>query len=917
MLGANSDSWREVSPYLEEALAIADAERDAWLERLRAQNPSLVASLEILLHEHRKLEQAGFLERNPVPVSLNGSHIGQQIGAYTAISLIGEGGMGSVWLAERSDGRFERRAAVKFLSLALTSRGSAERFEREGSILGRLAHPNITELLDAGVSAEGQPYLILEFVEGEPIDVYCDRKALDVKERVRLFLDVLAAVAHAHANLVVHRDIKPSNILVGNGGVVKLLDFGIAKLLEDETQTAGVTLLTRESGAALTPRYATPEQLTGGPITTATDIYSLGVLLYVLLTGHHPARGSAQSTADLVKSIVQTEPMRMPDVVRTETGDTGTAAEIAGKRSTTPEKLIRALGGDLDVIIRKALKKDPQERYSSATAFAGDLQRYLSNDPISARPDTLAYRAAKFVRRNCLAVTLTGIACLASIAGLLGTITQARTARAQRDFALTQLARAEAINDLNGFVLSDAAPSGKSFSVNELLQRAEHIVDRQQGDSSSRVELLISIGRQYWSQDEDARARAVLEKGYRLSRELSERSTRARASCAFATALARSDEPARAEALIEEGLGQLPNEPQFTLDRVFCLLRGSEVARENYVKQKAVSRVEAAQALLQKAPFRSEVLEMRALMDLAESYRMAGSYLQAVAAFERAARMLPTLGYDDTQTAGTLFNNWALTLDSLGQPIRAEKIYRRAIAISQDSQGEASVSPMLLINYARALRELGRLKEAEDYAERGSAKAERAGDHVVVRQSLLLLASIYRSRGNLVYAGQVLSKAEEQFKRDLPAGHIGFAALLLQRALLAQAQGDLPRALQFSNEAVAMVEALSKSGRGSADYLPDVLLPRSRVELELHRPVEAEADAARALQMLEHAAQPGTFSSAVGRAYLLLARAQEAQGKRNEARSALRPALEHLQNALGPDHPDTQSAHKLVSQLDL
>lgn len=823
--------------------------------------------------------------------------------------------MGSVWLAERSDGRFGRRAAIKFLSVALTRRGSAERFRREGAILGKLAHPNITELLDAGVAADGQPYLILELVEGEPIDVYCDRRALDIEARIRLFLDVLAAVAHAHANLVVHRDIKPSNVFVRNDGVVKLLDFGIAKLLEDETQASGATMLTREGGAALTPQYATPEQLTGGPVTTATDIYALGVLLYLLLTGSHPARGGAQSTADLVKMIVQTEPLRLPEAIRTNLAEGKAAAELAAKRDTTPDRLMKSVSGDLDVITSKALKKNPKERYSSVAIFADDLHRYLTNQPISARPDALAYRAKKFVRRNRVAVMLGTIACVASIAGLLGTITQARTARAERDFALSQLARAEAINDLNGFVLSDAAPSGKAFSVNELLGRAEHVVERRQGDATSQVELLISIGRQYWSQDEDREARAALEKGYRISRNLSELSIRARASCAFASALARSNESTRAEALIEEGLAGLPDEPQYTLDRVFCLLRGSEVARENGIEKKAVPRVEEAQKLLERASFRSDLLKMRVLMDLAESYRTAGRYLDACAAFERVAQMLSTLGYDDTQTAGTVFNNWALTLNGLGQPLKAERIYRRAIAISEDNQGEESVSPMLLINYSRALRDLGRLKEAKDYAERGSAKAERAGDEIVVQQSLLLLGSIYRGLGEFTDAGRALSRAEGQLRRSLPPGHVAFASLLMQQALLAQAQDDLPRALQLSSRAVSISEAIAKTGREGGDYLPDVLSSRSNVELDLHRPAEAEADAARALRTLQHAAQPGMFSSTIGTAYLLLGRAQEAQGKRDAARSSLQSALQHLQAALGASHPDAQAAYKLVSQL--
>ena len=269
------------------------------------------------------------------------------------------------------------------------------------------------------------------------------------------------------------------------------------------------------------------------PVTTATDVYALGVLLYLLLTGQHPAGAGPHSPADLVKAIVDTEPLRVSDVVarRPRSGERTTNA---ARRATTPDKLRRLLRGDLDTIVAKALKKNPQERYASVTAFADDLRRYLKHEPISARPDTLAYRTAKFVRRNRTAVALAALAFLAAVAGVVGTLIQARTARAQRDFAFRQLSRAEAINDLNSFLLSDAAPSGKPFTVDDLLARAEHIVERQPGEDTIRVELLIAIGRQYTVQDEYAKARRLLEEAYRLSRALPERSTRAMASCALA-----------------------------------------------------------------------------------------------------------------------------------------------------------------------------------------------------------------------------------------------------------------------------------------------------------------------------------------------------------------------------------------------
>ena len=273
------DQWLALSPYLDTALDMSTEERGTWLSSLRQGNPALADQLEILLENHRALLDEGFLESSPVGLEGRWDLAGQTLGVYTLVSQIGQGGMGSVWLAERNDGRFERQVAVKFLNLALMGQSGEERFRREGKILALLVHPHIAELVDAGVLPTGQPYLVLEHIEGDQIDRYCDLKRLDIRERIGLFLDVLDAVARAHANLIVHRDLKPSNVLVRHDGQVKLVDFGIAKLLEGKEQPAA-TQLTVEGGRAMTPECAAPEQLMGGVITTATDVYALGVLLY-------------------------------------------------------------------------------------------------------------------------------------------------------------------------------------------------------------------------------------------------------------------------------------------------------------------------------------------------------------------------------------------------------------------------------------------------------------------------------------------------------------------------------------------------------------------------------------------------------------------------------------------------------------
>ena len=406
------DEWQALSPRLDEVLGLTDEERSVWFSTLRDENPALAQQLETLLQEHRELSADGFLEVRKVELPPTPGLAGQIFGVYTLISQIGRGGMGTVWLARRNDGRFERRFAVKVLNIALMGKGGEERFKREGRILGRLTHPHIAELIDAGVSPSGQPFLVLEYVEGDHIDRYCDEHSLDVRARIRLFLDALRAVEMAHSNLIVHRDLKPSNILVRTDGQAKLLDFGIAKLLESDGE-AGESTLTREGGRAMTPEYAAPEQLRGEAVTAATDVYASGVLLYVLLTGRHPAGTGPHTPASLLKAILEIEASRPSEIVAPTRTNSGTSGTNARKRATTPDKLSRTLRGDLDTIVAKALKKNSQERYASIKELADDLQRYLKYEPISARPDAFTYRAGKFLRRHRTSAIAAGVVMLA------------------------------------------------------------------------------------------------------------------------------------------------------------------------------------------------------------------------------------------------------------------------------------------------------------------------------------------------------------------------------------------------------------------------------------------------------------------------------------------------------------------------
>jgi len=903
------DWWKEVSPYLDKALELSDEERAGWMESLEASDPELAAKLRSLLEEYRALDQQGFLEQRVLSMSQPGL-AGQTIGAYKLLSAIGQGGMGSVWLAERSDGRFERQVAVKFLSIALVGHGGEERFKREGSLLGRLAHPHIAELLDAGFSAAGYPYLVLEHVDGLPIDRYCDQHRLGVEERVRLFLSVLGAVAHAHANLIVHRDVKPSNVLVSNEGEVKLLDFGIAKLLE-EGHAGSATLLTQEHGGALTPEYAAPEQVAGGPVTTATDVYGLGVLLYVLLTGQHPAGPGPHSTAELVKAIVDTEPPRASEIVAQPN-----AEACAVQRGSTPDKLSRVLRGDLDTIIAKALKKNPQERYPSVAAFADDLQHYLADEPITARPDTLAYITAKFVRRNRTVVALAGLVFAVFIAGVIGTLIQARTARRQRDFAIAQLARAEAINDLNSFLLSDAAPSGKPFTAIDLLTRAEHVTERRQtGDDIGRVQLLTAIGDEYEDLSQNDSARRVLTESYRVSRTVNDAAARSRASCALAGVIANTGETERAEILFQQGLAELGDDPRFVLDRVYCLLRGNEVARERGRVAEALARVQAAQRWLDQSPVRPESVQLTVLQYLAESYRIAGRDQEAVATFQQATSRLAAAGRDDTATSASLLDSWALTLAGAGRPREAEPIYRRAIEISRIDSDERGVGPWLLRDYAVTLHKLGRLDEAANYAERAYSVALEEGEALMADTALLERSKICLDQGDLNRADAMLSELSARLQRDIPTDHYLFAVARAQKALIARARGDLPKAMALINDALTNLNSVVEKGGRGAEYLPRFLTYRSTIELDLGAANDAAADAQRALERLRPKLAAKAFSADAGQAYLALGRALRVQGKRDESRAAFQSAAEQLEQTLGPDHPDTRTARQLAAAV--
>lgn len=440
----DASNWAKIKEILNLTIDLDRKERAAFLDEqdisaeIRAEVESLLAnedSAEGLMEVSAVAFSRDFIEEDALA--------GQEIGAYKVIGELGHGGMGAVYLAERADGKFTQRVALKLLKREMNTGAIRRRFRREREILASLDHPNIARLLDAGTTSDKIPFLAMEYVDGLPIDEYCGRNELGLEDRLELFRKVCSVVDFAHRSLVIHRDLKPSNILVTADGTPKLLDFGISKIVTDETDnTATVTRL-----GVMTPSYASPEQLRSESVTTAADIYSLGVILYQLLSGHRPFESKESDLKEILKAVTDIDPPLPSSIANTETGprssDWRSSEDLPTQRQTGAVKALvtsprtvsikpQYLRGDLDNIVLKALKKEPERRYLSAESFSEDIRRHLAGLPVTARPDTFSYRAEKFVKRNSISVVAAGLISLAVIGGVGATLWQASVARAER-----------------------------------------------------------------------------------------------------------------------------------------------------------------------------------------------------------------------------------------------------------------------------------------------------------------------------------------------------------------------------------------------------------------------------------------------------------------------------------------------------
>jgi eukaryotic-like serine/threonine-protein kinase len=522
----SGDRLRDAERIYFDVVGLGGDERGAALDRLCAGDAGLRSEVESLLSHAPGAE--AFLEEPALGTDfrlLTGLEsapdlmTGKLVDRYRIEGKIASGGMGSVYLARRDDGEFQQQVAVKLVKRGMDSDEIVRRFRAERRTLAALDHPNIARLIDGGMTPEGQPYLVMEYVPGSPIDEYCDGRALDTHARLRLFLSVCDAVGYAHQNLVVHRDIKPGNILVTPEGVPKLLDFGIAKVL-DQASPADVTIAEERR---LTPEYASPEQVAGQPITTASDVYSLGVVLYELLTGHRPYQFRSRSTAELERVICGQEPLlpstavrRTQTRLRTNGAEEGAATpgDVSRVREGSPERLRRRLRGDLDTIVMMALRKEPSRRYASVEALATDIRRYLADLPVHARRETPAYLVGKFVKRNAAAVGV-GVAVFGLVLGGLFMI------KHQRDEAYAARDQAERIADFMQQVLGaadagNANAIGTELRVRDILESAAQRAETAFPDNPRVLASVKStIGRAYLGLGMDDKAeghiRAALE----------------------------------------------------------------------------------------------------------------------------------------------------------------------------------------------------------------------------------------------------------------------------------------------------------------------------------------------------------------------------------------------------------------------
>ena len=930
--------WKQLSSVLDEVLDLPAPARAQRLEALRAQDPELAAEVASFERDAADAGAARFLDGSLAgtdsphspdgPDSPDGAGrrttdvaaavlAGRQIGAYVLEAPLGQGGTGTVWRARRADGRFEGKVAIKLLHLSLLGRAGARRFEREGAILARLDHPNIARLMDAGVTGAGQPYLVLELVEGLRIDRYCDASKLNVAQRLALFADVLGAVAHAHTQLVIHRDIKPTNILVSTQGVVKLLDFGIAKLVLDEVELAGLAPITREGSFAMTPEYAAPEQLRGQAVSTATDVYALGVLLYQLLVGGHPTAPAGGTANEVMRAALETDAGRLTNAVMA-------TACTAADRDTSPQRLRRQLQGDLENIVARALRKNPAQRYPTVDALREDLRRHLAHEPVSARPDSFGYRAGRFVTRHRGAVAASVLTFVAIIGGLIGTLSQAHraelqsqranreaeVARQERDSALEQQRLQRGTNEFLQLLMRDAA-AGDPGAIRRQLDRASVLIDKTRFEAPIiKVALLRQTAGRYAELGDMGHAAALVRQAIAAIQgtdlTIPTSAVPVNLACSLGRYLFETDEPGqalaeldRADRLMAAGAGlSVPS-------RIECRMVRS-------LFELALGHVEAGIAMTREA---LQALEAAGVRD-GEQHRvlrsaLARALLQGGLNAQALAIAAPLLAQS---VAGQGRESMAVirrssTVTSLmragGQPLAALPLSETDEASVAQLLGAAHSDPATDLEHGRVLLALGRDAEAATVLLRAAAVAREQNNLLLVLPAELAAVEALLRAGRTAQAMQVFSAAEPRRAAALRDGRPAQFDALRVEALLAKARGDRAASARALDEARSKVDA---AGGDTHAIAYGVAVARAEAALAAGRIEPARAECERALTAAQRSALDVDKSSDIGRGLALRARIELAAGRREQTIGDAGAAFRHLEATLGASHPETRAA---------
>ena len=902
MRGWDKALWERLSPLLDRALELEADERRRYLADVYRKDPDAGAALERLLAEHDQVLASEFLEGPPIAGVAPASLAGQTIGAYTLERAIGMGGMGMVWLARRSDGRFEGTVALKFVNLAVLDAAGQERFRREGTLLARLSHRNIARLLDAGVTPAGQPFLVLEYVEGARIDRFAAERRLGIDARLALFQQVAEAVAHAHANLVVHRDLKPSNVLVDPQGQAKLLDFGIATLLDSEA--AGVPPTVTVSGRPLTPEYAAPEQLTGGSVTTATDVYALGVILYELLVGHHPSAPPGATQAGILQALEQDEPPRLSEMARRLTHDHPAAARIIAERGVSRDGLRRKCQGDLDTILARALKRNPAERYQTVTAFSDDITRYQRNEPVLARPDRWSYRARKFVRRHRPGVAAAAVVIVTLSAAIAITSREMIEARRQRDKAEFQARRATASSEFMRYLVTQIG--NKPMTMREVLDRGRIALEQQyQSDPSFVARMLVQLSGPYIESGDVKTASQMMARALELASTLDEPELLATTNCGRAYDLLEERDLEGARRHLAEGAryAQRAFSPGLNAE---CAMGETRLAIAERRHADAVWHATRAVQLLEEAGITSTTRYTSALDTLGRTLSGAGRLPEALAAYRKGIATSRQIGRGETIGVVVALQNEASVLRRLGRWLESERRFAEAEALAGAADRSGKVPAYLLANHARLLVDLRRAEEARAMLQRARTQGDLTAPFAAIGDLSEALLRI--DGGDVAGAREIYEMLKNPEKTALVATH--WHTVRMVAAMIEKAEGRLP-------EARAVIErAIADSGFPATAFStqPELLEFAARLSLDL-------ADYGTAIQQSRDAIRVGEqqfgrdASALIARARLTLGLALASQGHAREARAELEQASTMLEQTAGRSHPWTVEARTRLAAL--